>query len=92
MKLVVPEAPAPAAQIEPTQRARQRGALRVGFLDNSKSNADHLFRFLAEGIRAAMPDVSIMSLRKPLPSIGAEPAVIEQLARETDLVVSAMAD
>ena len=92
MKIIVPEAPAPAAQTPPAQRARKGAGLRLGLLDNSKSNADHLFNFLVDGIRAAMPIASIVSLRKPLPSVAADPSMIEQLAREADLVVSAMAD
>ncbi len=92
MKIIVPEAPAPAALAPQAHRARQGAGLRLGLLDNSKSNADHLFNFLVDGIRAAMPIASIVSLRKPLPSIAADRSLIEQLAKETDLVVSAMAD
>lgn len=92
MRIIVPEAPAPTAPAPQTHRSRKGPGLRLGLLDNSKSNADHLFRFLVEGIRAAMPIASIVSLRKPLPSLAAERSVIEQLAREADLVVSAMAD
>ena len=92
MKIIVPEAPAPAAQTPQAHRARKGAGLRLGLLDNSKSNADHLFNFLVDGIRAAMPIASIVSLRKPLPSVAADRSMIEQLAREADLVVSAMAD
>jgi len=92
MKIIVPEAPAPASQIPQTNRARKGAGLRLGLLDNSKSNADHLFNFLVEGIRAAMPIASVVSLRKSLPSLAADPGIIEQLAAEADLVVSAMAD
>ncbi len=92
MKIIVPEAPAPAAEIPDVRRARQGAGLRPGLLDNSKSNADHLFRFLIDGIRAAMPLASVVSLRKPLPSLPADPDMIEELAKEADLVVSAMAD
>ena len=92
MKIIVPEAPAPAAEIPEIHRARQGAGLRLGLLDNSKSNADHLFKFLIEGIHGAMPLASVISLRKPLPSLAADPGIIEQLAKEADLVVSAMAD
>ena len=92
MRIIVPEAPAPAAAPPQAHRSRQGAGLRLGLLDNSKSNADHLFRFLVDGIRAAMPIASVVSLRKPLPSLGADPRLSEQLAKEADLVVSAMAD
>jgi hypothetical protein len=39
-----------------------------------------------------MPIASVVSLRKPLPSVAADRGLIEQLAKEADLVVSAMAD
>lgn len=92
MKIIVPEAPAPAGEIPAIQRARGGAGLRLGLLDNSKSNADHLFKFLVEGIRAAMPLASVVSLRKPLPSLAAAPGILDELAQEADLVVSAMAD
>ena len=92
MKIIVPEAPASAAAIPGVQRTRQGAGLRLGLLDNSKSNADHLLKFLVEGIRAAMPLAAVVSLRKPLPSLAADPGIIDQLAEEADLVVSAMAD
>ena len=92
MKIIVPEAPAPAFRIPQTNHARAGAGLRLGLLDNSKSNADHLFNFLLEGIRAAIPLASVVTLRKPLPSLGADVDVVQQLAREADFVVSAMAD
>ena len=92
MKIILPEAPPPAAQAPQARQARKGAGLRLGLLDNSKSNADQLFNLLVDGIRAAMPIASIVSLRKPYPSLAADPSLIEQLAQEADLVVSAMAD
>ena len=95
MRIIVPEAPVPAAQAPQARRARgARGAhgLRLGLLDNSKSNADHLFDFLVDALRSTVPITSIVSLRKPYPSLPADESVIEQLVKEADLVVSAMAD
>jgi hypothetical protein len=92
MRIIVPEAPVPAAQAPQARRARGAHGLRLGLLDNSKSNADHLFSFLVDAIRANVAIDSIVSLRKPLASLPADKSVIEQLAEEADLVVSAMAD
>ena len=92
MKIIVPEAPVPQADAPQARRSRSTQGLRLALLDNSKSNADHLFNFLVDGLRAAMPVASIVSLRKPYPSLPADERVIEQLAQEADLVVSAMAD
>jgi len=90
--LVVPEAPAPAAQTAVRQRRLKAAGLRLGILDNSKGNADHLLRFIAEGIRAAVPLASVVSLRKASVSLPAPAGLLDQLAREADFVVSAMAD
>ena len=42
VKLVVPEAPGPATAAVGAQREFAKGGLRLGILDNSKGNADHL--------------------------------------------------
>ena len=90
--LVVPEAPVQQAAATATQRAISRKGLRVGLLDNSKSNADHLLKMLLEGIQAQMPVDSVVTLRKPTPSLAAEAQVLDRLAEEADVVISAMAD
>ena len=92
--LVVPEAPAPAPAAAATAERRKagRGGLRLGVLDNSKGNADHLLRFIVEGVKAAVPVASVVMLRKGSVSLPAPGDIIDQLAREADFVVSAMAD
>lgn len=92
MKIIVPEAPIPEVQAPQARRVRGAHGLRLGLLDNSKSNADHLFNFLVEAVRTTMPIAAIVRMRKPHPSLPADASVIEQLAQEADLVVSAMAD
>jgi len=91
--LLVPEAP-PAAPdaVETQQRKLDRNALRIGLLDNSKANADHLLRLVTEQVAAAMAVKSVVSLRKGSVAIPATDDVLDQLARDADLVVSAMAD
>ena len=91
--LVVPEAPVQEAVSASQQRTLGAGAgLRVGTLDNSKSNADHLLALLVEGMKAQLPVASVVSLRKPTPSLPADAEVLDRLAEETDVVISAMAD
>ena len=89
---VSPEAPAPAQAIaEGTRRAAGTG-LRLGLLDNSKSNADHLLRFLAEAAGEALPISTVVKQRKYSASRPLDDAALDKLARETDFVLSAMAD
>ena len=92
LTLVVPEAPIPAAPTAGAQRAFAKGGLRLGILDNSKGNADHLLRFIAEGVKALVPVASVVSLRKGSVSLPAPKAVLDQFFAEADFVVSAMAD
>jgi len=90
--LVVPEAPVPEAAVTAERRKAGSGGLRLGVLDNSKGNADHLLRFIVEGVKAALPVASVVMTRKGSVSLPAPDKVLDQLTREADFVVSAMAD
>jgi hypothetical protein len=90
--LVVPEAPAPDAAATVQTRSIDRRGIRLGVLDNGKGNADHLLRFMVERARAAVPVESVVLLRKAAVNLPASAEILDQLAREADVVVSAMAD
>ncbi|MCC7484153.1 MAG: hypothetical protein IT529_04115 [Burkholderiales bacterium] len=92
--LVVPEAPPTQAAGGGAPRPRlATDGVRLGVLDNSKGNADHLLAFLVEGVRAAdVPVKSVVSLRKGSVSLPAPAAMLDRLEREADVVVSAMGD
>jgi len=90
--LVVPEAPVQQAAASTSQRAIGAKKLRIGILDNSKSNADHLLNMLVAGLQSQMNVASVVALRKPTPSLPAEAGVLDKLAEEADVVISAMAD
>jgi hypothetical protein len=90
--LVVPDAPASAAAVAAGRRAAGTSGLRLGVLDNSKGNADHLLRFIVEGVKAALPVASVASLRKDSVSLPAPGAILDRLAHEADFVLTAMAD
>ena len=90
--LVVPEAPSPAPAATAQQRKPGKGGVRLGVLDNSKGNADHLLRFIVDGVKAALPVASVVMARKGSVSLPAPADVLDQLTREADFVVSAMAD
>ena len=92
VKLVVPEAPVPATAAAMAQRKFAKGGLRLGMLDNSKGNADHLLRFIVEGVKAQVAVASVVSLRKGSVSLPAPKEILDQLAAEADFVFSAMAD
>ena len=93
VKLVVPEAPPPGAGAsEVAARRIEKGGIRLGVLDNSKGNADHLLRFIVEGVQAQVKVASVVSLRKASVSLPAPGEILDQLEKEADVVVSAMAD
>ena len=89
---VTPEAPVAAAESIALQQRGTSSGIRFGILDNSKSNADHLLQFLLDTARDALPVEHVIARRKPAASRPAEAAVIDDLAREADFVLSAMAD
>jgi hypothetical protein len=92
VRLVVPEAPVPATAEAGVQRKFAQGGLRLGILDNSKGNADHLLKFIVDGIKAQVAVASVVILRKGSVSLPAPKEILDQLAAEADFVVSAMGD
>ncbi len=94
VRLVIPSAPAPAvppAAHSAPQRAGDSG-IRLGVLDNSKGNADHLLAMIVDGVQKSLPLASVVMTRKPYVSMAAPAEILDQLAREADIVISAMAD
>jgi hypothetical protein len=93
VRLVVPEAPAPRIRAAAVRERRvAKGGIRLGVLDNSKGNADHLLRFMVEDLKSAVAIESIVSLRKATVNEPARADMLDRLAKEADVVVSAMAD
>lgn len=90
--LISPEAPAESAAHEKEQRRLTTQGLRIGMLDNGKGNADHLLKFILEGLKGLVPVASVTWLRKNSMSTPAPQAMLDQLVAETDLVVTAMGD
>lgn len=90
--IVVPEAPMEeAAQLKPG-RTLGRGGIRLGVLDNSKANADYLLELIVDGVKKELEVSSVVFKRKPASSRPASEDVLDALAKEADVVVSAMAD
>lgn len=101
--LAIPEAPpgrAPGvAAGAPVPRARHTGpGIRLGVLDNSKSNAELLLKGLVERFKASAPPAlansitSVLFLSKPNAAIHAPPEILDQLAAGADVVISACGD
>ena len=90
--LVVPDAPIEeVAQLKASRTLSSRG-IRLGVLDNSKSNADHLLKLIVDGVKKEYKVDSVVIRRKPASSRPATEQMLDELAKEADLVISAMAD
>ena len=90
--LVVPDAPIEQAVQLNANRTIGASGIRLGILDNTKGNADHLLNMIIEGVKKDFKVDSVVMTRKAASSRPATDAILDQLAREADLVVSAMAD
>ena len=89
--LVVPDAPIEdVAQLKASRKLS--GGIRLGVLDNSKANADHLLNLIIEGVKKEFKVDSVVIKRKPASSRPATDQILDELAKEADLVISAMAD
>ncbi|MBM3344567.1 MAG: hypothetical protein FJY56_21010 [Betaproteobacteria bacterium] len=90
--LVAPDAPLEdVAQLKSSRTLGAQG-IRLGVLDNSKANADHLLNLIVEGVKKEFNVSSVVVKRKPTSSRPATDQVLDELAKEADLVISAMAD
>ena len=92
--LISPEAPPHQFGAAGEKRAIKTTGkgIRLGTLDNTKGNADHLLAFVVENIRKVMLVESVVALRKNTPSTPAPKNVLDKLEAEADFVISAMAD
>ena len=92
IRLVIPEAPSPQTVAVTEERVVAKGGIRLGILDNSKGNAEHLLRYIVDGIKALLPVASVIALRKDSVSLPAPADILDRLAAESDYVLSAMGD
>ena len=90
--LVVPDAPLEEVAQLKSNRTLGSAGIRLGILDNSKANADHLLNLIVEGVKKEFKVDSVVIKRKPTSSRPATDQVLDDLAKEADLVISAMAD
>jgi hypothetical protein len=90
--LVIPEAPAPGGTAVVNERRIDGKGIRLGVLDNSKGNADHLLNFIVASVKSMVPVESVVMTRKGSVSLPAPAEILDRLTAEADVVVSAMGD
>jgi hypothetical protein len=89
---VSPEAPAQSPTALKVAKRTASAGLRLGLLDNSKSNTDHLLQFISESAQETLNIANVVKRRKPAASRPAEASVIDDLVNQTDFVIVAMGD
>ena len=90
--IVAPDAPPEAAAKLESNRKIGTTGIRLGVLDNTKANADHLLNLIVEGVKKEFNVESVVYKRKAASSRPATDQILDELAEEADLVISAMAD
>jgi hypothetical protein len=73
-------------------RAAQLHGLRLGVLDNTKWNANRLLRGTTNRLSEEFSFTGINYYRKESFSKDADPALIERIAAENDIVLTAIGD
>jgi hypothetical protein len=79
-----------AGLVIPAPRLTSLRGKRVGCLDNSKEKADIFLARLAECLAERFTMLEVISRRKPTYSRVAPPALMEELSRTCDCVITAM--
>ena len=87
-----PTSKANVVEVEMALRVDTLNGKRVGFLWNAKPNADHLLQRLEELLQQRFEFASVLRRKKRISSEPAYESIIEDLARECDLVVNAVGD
>lgn len=81
-----------AASIEPAPRVAALKGLRLGVLDNTKWNGNKLLRKTAARLDERFGFAAVNTYRKESFSKAAEPALVAEIAAETDIVLTAIGD
>lgn len=79
-------------RLELAPRARTLAGLRLGVLDNAKWNANRLLRKTAARLGERAPLAAVNYYRKESFSKDADPALIEAIAAENDIILTAIGD
>jgi hypothetical protein len=79
-----------AGEIMPAPRLSSLRGKRLGCLDNSKEKADVFLGALADCLAERVALAEVVHRRKPSYSRVAPPAIIEELAKSCDCVITAM--
>jgi hypothetical protein len=78
--------------VMPASRVRDLKGLRLGILDNTKWNANRLLRKTAARLEQQFAFAAVNYYRKESFSKEAEPVLLDRIAAENDVVLTAIGD
>jgi len=81
-----------AAPIAPASRAKSLKGLRLGILDNTKWNANKLLRGVRDRLAEKHGFGAVNYYRKDSFSLNAAPELLDEIAANNDVVMTAIAD
>jgi hypothetical protein len=81
-----------ASPLASAPRAKSLKRLRLGILDNTKWNANKLLRGLRDRLTEKHAFDAVNYYRKESFSLSAAPSLIDEIAANNDIVVTAIAD
>lgn len=87
--------PTSGPRVERRSRAPRPGSLhglRVGYLDNGKRNSDRVLHHLDELLREQFDIAASLHRRKPSSGRAAPPDLVEEMARECDVIIPGVGD
>ena len=92
IKILDPTIAADHAESAMAKRVAGLDGKVLGLLSNSKVNGDHLLDLLRERLAARYRITSVVTMTKSSASRVADAAMLDALARECDVVVTAIGD
>ena len=81
-----------AAPLAMSARVKKLEGLRLGLLDNTKWNANKLLRGVRDGLAQKHAFSAVNYYRKESFSLAAAPELIDRIAEENDIVLTAIGD
>ena len=92
MQVYDPTAPAPAALKDMQRTVGDLAGKTIGFIDNAKPNFNFLVDDIAELLLARHGVKAVVKRAKRSASVAAAPEMIDDIARECDLVITGSGD
>lgn len=89
-RIIDPSAGGTGAKIQLAPRPMDLRGKVVGFIDNTKEQADVIAEALAEGLREKYGVADVIVRRKPYFSKPAPTEMLEQLVKEVDVAIAAV--